>query len=128
MTAESIKDFARQWDPFPPHLDEAVAAQTPAGKLFAAGAHLISIAIRLSHSVDLPGLAVIASGGWDQVRFHRPGLVGDRLRVRLTQSEKRPSRSRPDRGMLEVCFELFNHNDELVLSFLNQVVMRTRPG
>lgn len=126
LMAEDIKAFARQWDPFPIHLDEAVAARTPAGKLSAAGAHLLSISIKLSHTVPMPPLAVIASGGWDHVRFHRPGLVGDRLRVRISHKDKRLSSNRPDRGVLGVGVELVNQRGEVVVSYVNQVVMRAR--
>ncbi|QDX81846.1 dehydratase [Denitratisoma sp. DHT3] len=126
LTAEDIKAFARQWDPFPIHLDEAAAAKTPAGRLSAAGAQLLSIAIRLSHTAPMPKFAVIAAGGWDQVRFHRPGLLGDRLRVRLTLGERRRSSKRPDRGVLGLDVELFNQRGETVVSFINQLVVQAR--
>lgn len=125
LTADNIKEFAVQWDPFPPHVDEDAAAKSPIGKLFAAGVHLLSVTIRLSHTIPTDETASIAGRGWDNLRFHRPGVVGDELRVRVTHVARRAA-SRPERGILISHFELLNQRDELVLSFDANVVMLRR--
>ncbi len=125
LSAENIKAFASEWDPFPPHIDEAAAAASPIGKLFAAGVHLLSIMIKLSHSIAHEETAAIAGRGWDHLRYHRPGVVGDELRVRVTHLQRKPG-SRPDRGIVVSRFELFNQRNEVVVSFDNNVVMRRR--
>ena len=127
LTAQAIKEFALEWDPFDPHIDEAAAARSPIGQLFAAGVHLLSILIRLSHTVAHEESSSIAARGWDQVRFHRPAVAGDILRARVTQLERRDDR-RPERGILVARFELLNQRDEVVVSFLNNVVMLRRPA
>ena len=126
LTAQAIKEFAFVWDPFGPHIDEAAAACSPIGQLFAAGVHLLSILIRLSHTVPHEESASIAARGWDQVRFHRPAVAGDILRARVTQLERQDDH-RPERGILVARFELLNQRDEVVVSFLNNVVMLRRP-
>lgn len=126
LTAQAIKEFALVWDPFGPHIDEAAAARSPIGELFAAGVHLLSILIRLSHTVPHEESASIAARGWDEVRFHRPGVAGDILRTRVTQLERRDDR-RPERGLVVARFELLNQRDEVVVSLLNNVVMLRRP-
>ena len=126
LTAQAIKEFALVWDPFGPHIDEAVAARSPVGQLFAAGVHLLSILIRLSHTVPHEESASIAARGWDEVRFHRPAVAGDILRTRVTQLERRDDR-RPERGLMVARFELLNQRDEVVVSLLNNVVMLRRP-
>lgn len=126
LTAQAIKEFALDWDPFAPHIDEAAAARSPIGQLFAAGVHLLSILIRLSHTVPHEESASIAARGWDQVRFHRPAVAGDILRARVTQLERQDDR-RPERGLLVARFELLNQRGEVVVSFLNNVVMLRRP-
>lgn len=125
LTADNIKAFARDWDPFPPHIDDEAAARSPIGQLFAAGVHLLSITIRLSHTVEAEETASIAGRGWDKLRFHRPGVAGDELWVRVTPVERLPG-SRPERGVLVSRFELLNQRDELVVSFDNNVVMLRR--
>lgn len=125
LTAENIKAFASEWDPFPPHVDDTAAAKSPIGQIFAAGVHLLSIAIRLSHTVAHEDTSSIAGRGWDRLRFHRPGLAGDELRVRVTHVERQPG-SRPERGLLVSRFELFNQQGEVLVSFDNNVVMLRR--
>jgi acyl dehydratase len=125
LTAENIKAFAAEWDPFPPHVDEAAAAKSPIGKLFAAGVHLLSVTIRLSHTIPTDETASIAGRGWDRLRFHRPGVAGDELRVRVTHVERSPG-SRPERGVLVSRFELLNQRHQVVVSFDANVVMLRR--
>ena len=125
LTADNIKGFASEWDPFPPHVDEAAAARSPIGQLFAAGVHLLSITIRLSHTVKSEETSTIAGRGWDKLRFRQPGVVGDELRVRITHIERQAG-SRPERGVLISRFELFNQRAEVLVSFDNNVVMLRR--
>lgn len=125
LSAENIKAFAAEWDPFPPHVDEAAAARSPIGELFAAGVHLLSITIRLSHTVAHEDTSSIAGRGWERLRFHRPGVAGDELRVRVTHVERQPA-SRPERGLLASRFELFNQKGQVLVSFDNHVVMLRR--
>lgn len=125
LSAENIKAFASEWDPFPPHVDEAAAARSPIGELFAAGVHLLSITIRLSHTVAHEDTSSIAGRGWERLRFHRPGVAGDELRVRVTHVERQPA-SRPERGLLVSRFELFNQKGQVLVSFDNHVVMLRR--
>lgn len=125
LTADNIKGFASEWDPFPPHVDEAAAARSAIGQLFAAGVHLLSITIRLSHTVKSEETSTIAGRGWDKLRFRQPGVVGDELRVRITHIERQAG-SRPERGVLISRFELFNQRAEVLVSFDNNVVMLRR--
>ncbi|GAB3627926.1 dehydratase [Pandoraea terrae] len=125
LTADAIKSFAHEWDPFPPHIDETAAATSAVGQLFAAGVHLLSITIRLSHTVPHEDTSAIAGRGWDSVRFHRPGLAGMVLRARVTHLERKPG-SRPERGVLVSRFELVDQDGQVVASFLNNVVMLRR--
>lgn len=125
LTADNIKAFASEWDPFPPHVDEAAAARSSIGQLFAAGVHLLSITIRLSHTLVSEETATIAGRGWDKLRFRQPGVVGDELRVRVTHIERQAA-SRPERGILISRFELFNQRAEVLVSFDNNVVMLRR--
>ena len=69
--------------------------------------------------------ASIAGRGWDNLRFHRPGVAGDELRARVTHVERGPG-SRPERGVLVSRFELLNQRDERVISFDAHVVMLRR--
>ena len=111
LTADNIKGFASEWDPFPPHVDEAAAARSPIGQLFAAGVHLLSITIRLSHTLVSEETATIAGRGWDKLRFRQPGVVGDELRVRLRQPLRGVAR-----GQTMACYRPDPAGDEVIAS------------
>ena len=53
---------------------------------------------------------------------------GDALRLRSTVLESRPSRSKPERGLVSFRWELLNQADEVVLSMLgHQFYLRRMP-
>jgi acyl dehydratase len=123
--AESV-DFAATWDPLPIHIDKAFASEH--GGLTASGTYLLAVKMRLIHQLPLRR-SVLASIGYDEVRFHRVAHVGDSLMLELEWMEKRPSKSKPDRGIVTMKFSLFNSANEMVLSQLDTVLMRLRnPG
>jgi acyl dehydratase len=51
---------------------------------------------------------------------------GDRLRLRATTTEKRRSRSKPDRGIVFTHAELLNADDSVVLSLKAMNLLRLR--
>jgi acyl dehydratase len=68
--------------------------------------------------------AVIASFGYDEVRFKAPAHGGDRLTLLLDIEEKRPSSSKPDRGIVTLRQTLINQHDEEILTVLDKVLVR----
>lgn len=127
LDRDNIIGFCGEWDPMPFHVDEDYARQTPMGRLFTSAAHLVSISLKLAHSISNEPSATIAGLGWDEVRFHRPGFVGDTLRVRSSVVEKRESRSNPDRGIATALIQLLNQDDELVASYRISTLVMRRP-
>ena len=69
---------------------------------------------------------VIAVGGWDEIRFHKPVRPGDELWLEVTWTAKRRSESKRDRGIVTATMKLFNQDDEVVLSQKNTIFMRVR--
>jgi len=123
---DELLNFASAWDPMPMHVDRAFAAKH--GGLTAPGIYLLAIKLRLVHSLPLRR-TVIASVGYDEVRFHQPAHPGDALTLELTWTEKRRSRSKPDRGVVTGRYSLINAAGEVVMIHLDTVVMRLRsPG
>jgi len=129
VTVEAIKAFAGQFDPQPFHLDEAAAAKTMFGGLAASGWHTTALTMRLQVRNGLPLAGGIIGAGLDELRWPRPVRPGDRLRVENEVLEVRPSRSRPDQGMVKVRTTTLNQNDEPVQVFVgNLVVPRRTPA
>ena len=71
--------------------------------------------------------AVIASGGWDEMRFHEPVRPGDTLTLHYQWLTKRESESKPDRGIMTGRFWLTNQHDVTVMSHLETGVIQRRP-
>ncbi|HYB88852.1 MAG TPA: MaoC family dehydratase [Streptosporangiaceae bacterium] len=123
-----IIEFARQYDPQPIHTDPEWARTGPFGGLIASGWHTAAIAMRLLVDQYLPPAASLASPGIDELRWLRPVRPGDELRVRVTVIEARPSRSKPDRGLLRSRIEVLEGDGSAVMTMTGLNLIRRRPG
>jgi len=129
VTEDDILAFARRFDPQPIHIDPEWARTGPFGGLIASGWHTGSLCMRMYIDHYLTHVASLASPGVDEMRFAVPTRPGDLLRLRLTVAESRPSRSKPDRGLIFTRMEAINQNDLTVLSLLVlNMIARRHPG
>ena len=128
VTQDAIVAYARQFDPQPFHTDPAAAQKTMFGELVASGWHTASMTMGLFATSDIRIVNGIIGGGVEQLSWPRPVRPGDRLSVRSEILETRPSRSKPDRGMIRVKVETMNQNGEVVQSFVGQLVVLKRNG
>ncbi len=123
LTSSDIIEFAKKWDPAPFHTDEKAGQQSAFGGLTAAGAHLISIRIKLIQDEGINS-HVIATMGWDQVKFLNPARPNDTLTLSFECVEKRLSKSKPDCGIVTLYFEMMNQHNELILSLNDTILVR----
>jgi acyl dehydratase len=128
VTAPEIVEFARRFDPQPIHTDPAFAAAGPFGGLIASGWHTAGIMMRLIADHFLSRVASLASPGVDELRWPTPLRPGDRLHLRVTILQGRPSRSKPDRGIVHTRAELINQHDQPVLTLTAVNILRRRPA
>ena len=128
VSAAEIREFAERFDPQPIHIDPAAAAAGPFGTLIASGWHTTGLFMRMFADHYLSRVAGLASPGVDEVRWPAPVRPGDSLRLRASTTSVRPSRSRPDRGMVHTKGELINQDDQVVLHLLAMNIVRRRPG
>ena len=128
VDADSIKAFARQFDPQPFHLDEATAAKTFFGGLVASGWHTAALTMKLLVEGGLPLAGGIIGAGVEEVRWPRPVRSGDRLRVESEVLEVRPSRSRPEQGLAKIRTTTLNQNGEPVQVMTSNLVVPRRAG
>lgn len=128
LNAEEIKAFAREYDPQPFHLDEEAAKTTLFGGLAASGWHTMAVSMRLMVDGGLPlAGGIIGAGG--SIEWPKPTRPGDTLTVVSEVVEIRPSRSRPDRGMVKVRGETRNqHGDVVQILMANLIVPRRAAG
>lgn len=130
VTREAILSFAREWDPQIYHVDEQAAKASFAGDICAAGVHTLAITWKLAHQSGFFEILPIVGLGIDELRLVKPVLPGDRLRVRITITAMRPSKSRPGQGVITNLMEVINQTGEVVLhlSLSELVSMRPEPG
>ena len=122
----AIKTFARQYDPQPFHLDDAAARATMFGGLAASGWHTMALTMRLLVDDGPPLAGGIIGGGVDELRWPKPVRPGDRLRIESEVVEVRPSRSRPEQGLVKMKTTTLNQNDEPVLVFVANLIVPRR--
>jgi acyl dehydratase len=127
VTAEEIIDYARRFDPQPIHLDDDAARAAGLGGLIASGWHSVGMYMRMLVDNVLVGGNSMPSPGADEVRWLKPVRPGDVLSIRGEALEARPSRSKPDRGIVRWRYEMINQNDETVMSLVGIGFVQRRP-
>jgi acyl dehydratase len=120
--------FAREFDPQPYHLDEEAARRSPFGGLAASGWHTAAMTMRLLVDGEFRPADGILGVGFDELSWPRAVRPGDELHVRSEVLEVRPSKSRPDRGMIRVRNTTVNQNDEVVQVFTGNLLVPRRPS
>lgn len=109
------------------HLDEEYMRTTQFGTRIVNSVFTLGLMVGVSVGDTTLGTAV-ANLGWDEVRFPRPVLVGDTLRVETEVLELRESRSRPDQGIVTFVHRAYNQRDELVASCKRTGLQRKKPA
>jgi acyl dehydratase len=120
--------YAKRFDPQSIHTDPQAAARGPFKGLIASGWHTVGLLMRLYVEHYLTAVASLASPGVDEVRWTKPVRPGDRLRLRVTVSDTRLSRSKPDRGLVHSFVEGINQHGEVVASFKAMNLVGVRPA
>jgi acyl dehydratase len=125
---ERIKTFAAEFDPQPFHLDEEAARQTLFRGLAASGWHTAAVTMRLLVESEIRPAGGIVGAGFDELRWPRPVRPGDELRVESEVLEVRPSKSRPDQGIIKARMTTLNQRDEPVQISIGNLVVPRRPA
>ncbi len=116
VTAEEIIAFASQFDPQPFHLSEEAGRRSIYGSLIASGWHTAAMVMRMSCDAYLLDARSMGSPGIDELRWLKPVRAGDTICARFEVIEVRPSKSKPDRGIVVSIWRVFNQHDELVMT------------
>jgi acyl dehydratase len=123
-----IKSFAAEFDPQPFHLDETSARNSIFKGLAASGWHTAAMSMRLLVEGELKPAGGIIGAGFDELRWPRPVRPGDELHVESEVLEVRPSKSRPDQGVIKVRTTTLNQNGESVQVFVGNLIVFRRPA
>ena len=128
VSKEEIIAFAQQFDPQPFHIDEVAAKTSMFGGLVASGWHSVCICMRMAVDTILLDTANNGSPGVEKVRFLKPLWPGDTVRAQCRVTEAVLSKSKPDRGRVNMAFELYNQKDELIMDFVGPSIVTRRPA
>ena len=124
---EQIKTFAAEFDPQPFHLDEERARDTIFQGLAASGWYTAALTMRLLVESEFKPAGGIVGVGFDEFRWPRPVRPGDELHVESEVLAVRPSKSRPDQGLIKVRTTTLNQNGEAVQVQVGNLIVPCRP-
>jgi len=126
VTKEEIFAFAHAYDPQPHHIDEEAAKLSLVKGLCASGWHSCAMFMRLFYDGMLADAASMGGPAIDQVKWLKPVRPGHVLKARSTCVEKRVMRSRPGVGICKMQHEMFNQDDELLMTMENAFFIAVR--
>ena len=137
FTADSIKTFARQFDPQRFHLDEEEGRKSLFGGLAASGWHVVSVCMKLlvadskrqAKEAVARGEKVAVWGpspGFRDLRWLKPVLAGDVISYASEVQSLRTSDKRREWGILQARNSGINQHGETVFSFVVTVFVPRR--
>ena len=126
LTESGIIDFALTHDPQPFHIDVEAAKQSNYGGLIASGFQTLALGFRMVLETGLFRACSMGSPGFDELRWLLPVRPGDTLHTEIEVMEKKPSSSKPDRGIARIAYRIKNQKEEVVLTFLSMHLLKRR--
>ncbi len=126
VEADRLKSFAAEFDPQPFHLADEGAAGTIFGHLAASGWYTAAVTMKLLVDGDLKPAGGVVGLGFEELRWPKPVRAGDELRLQSEILDVRPSKSRPDQGVIKVRTTTSNQKGEAVQISLGSLLVRRR--
>lgn len=109
------------------HLDEEFARGTQHGARVVNSIFTLGLMVGMTVT-DLTLGTTLGNLSMTDVRFPRPVFHGDTLRAETAVLDKRASRSKPDRGVVEFAHTAYNQRGEEVASCRRAGMMMRRPS
>ena len=129
VSKEMIVSFAREFDPFPFHLDEAAAKASLLGGLASSGWQTAALSLKMLGDAFLTRIASMGGLGFSDLKWKKPVMVGDSIGGTATIASLRRSRHHPERGIVQLDLDIRNQKAEPVMSMrLANLVELRDPG
>jgi acyl dehydratase len=125
LQAETLFEFARQYDPQPFHLDAEAAARSVFRGLAASGWHTAALTMKLLVESDLEIAGGIIGRVIETLEWPRPVRAGDTLVVRSEVLEVSSSRTRPG-GKVRMRSQTLNQDGEVVQAMTALLLVPSR--
>lgn len=116
VSKQMIITFAREFDPFPFHLDEDAAKASLLGGLASSGWQTGALSLKMLVDNFLSTIASCGGLGFRDLKWKTPVMVGDTIGGTVTIAELRRSSSHPQWGILTLDFDMRNQKDKPVLT------------
>lgn len=116
VSKEMIVTFAREFDPFPFHLDEKAARESLLGGLASSGWQTGALSLRMLVDNFLSQIASCGGLGFRDLKWKNPVMVGDTIGGTATIAELRRSGSHLHWGIVTLDFDIRNQKDKPVMS------------
>ncbi len=109
------------------HTSEEFMKGSQFGKRLVHGLLGLSISHGLLFRLGILDGTAIALLGVDTWQFKGPLFFEDTIRVKVKIAEVRPSKSKPDRGILKLYMEIINQDGTVVQSGYKTLMMKRKP-
>lgn len=109
----------------PLHINADFASRTQFGRPIVNGIFTMGLVVGMTVP-ELTEGTIIANLAYEQVVHPRPVFHGDTIYVETEVLEKRPSRSKPDRGIVKLKHIGRNQHGEVVIELVRTVLFKRR--
>ena len=127
LPQDELIEFARKYDPQPFHIDPEAALESPLGCLCATGIHTMAICQRLIVDNLFLRTAFVAGIHMDGLRFTKPVLPEETLRMEITITGLRPVKD-GKRGLVSYETRVYNPRNELAMTHQATIMVLRRPA
>jgi acyl dehydratase len=110
------------------HTSEAFGKSTQFGKRIVHGLLGLAVSHGLFFRLGLVEGTAIAFLGIESWKFEAPSFLGDTIRVKIKVAEKRPSQSKPDRGVIKFFFQVIKEDRTVIQSGYKSIMIRRKPS
>ncbi len=128
VTEAAMIAFASEFDPQPFHLEHAAADASVFAGLAASGWHTAAIAMRLMMTGPMKFAGGAVGLGVDELRWPVAARPNDTLRLVTEIIDARPSKSKPEHGIIRIRNVMTNAAGEVVLSYFANALVQRRNG
>ena len=118
LNETEIVDFARQYDPQPFHTEIEAAKSGPYGGLISSGFQTLTLCFCRMVQTGVFDTVSMGGPGIDEVKFLLPVRPGDTIYPEAEILSIKPSRSKPERGIMKIQYRGFNQNGDEAISFI----------
>jgi acyl dehydratase len=108
------------------HTSETFGKSTQFGKRIVHGLLGLAVSHGLFFRLGLVEGTAIAFLGIESWKFEAPSFLGDTIRVKIKVAEKRPSQSKPDRGVIKFFFQVIKEDGTVIQSGYKTIMIRRK--